>query len=153
MNGMNKFIICFTGVILLVSNIFASESFNLQTIESENNVRQIRYTFLSKHLETLSNEEITTLLSEGEPLHSGYGKSVKLQINGIPVFVKKVPLNSLEGNADNLNSTANLFKLPLYYQYGVGSAGFNVWREVSAHMMSTNCVLTNKTQNFPLVYH
>lgn len=35
----------------------------------------------------------------------------------------------------------------------MGSAGFSVWREVSAHMMSTNWVLSNKTQNFPLVYH
>src|SRR5690606_1297867 len=50
-------------------------------------------------------------------------------------------------------STANLFDLPLYYQYGVGSAGFGAWRELVAHIMTTNWVLAGECPNFPILYH
>ncbi len=69
------------------------------------------------------------------------------------IFVKQVPLNEIEGKPQNIQSTANLFYLPLYYQYGVGSGGFSVWRELSAHAMTTGCVLAKESQNFPLMYH
>ena len=50
-------------------------------------------------------------------------------------------------------STANLFGLPTYYQYGIGSAGFGVWRELSAHEMTTEWVLQGECPNFPMMYH
>ncbi|MGW3917776.1 hypothetical protein ACWEBX_40980, partial [Streptomyces sp. NPDC005070] len=50
-------------------------------------------------------------------------------------------------------STANLFGLPMFYQYGVGSAGFGAWRELAAHVMTTNWVLGNAYEGFPLMYH
>jgi len=41
----------------------------------------------------------------------------------------------------------------LYYQYGIGSAGFGVWRELAIHTMTTNWVLAGECQSFPLMYH
>jgi hypothetical protein len=52
-----------------------------------------------------------------------------------------------------MRSTANIFNLPLFYQYKVGSGGFGVWREVAAQMMASNWVLSGQCKNFPLVYH
>ncbi|HFL2713401.1 TPA: hypothetical protein ACGWTM_000534 [Legionella pneumophila] len=49
-------------------------------------------------------------------------------------------------------STANIFNLPMCYQYGIGSAGFNVWRELAAHIMTTNWVISGKCPNFPIMY-
>ena len=50
-------------------------------------------------------------------------------------------------------STANLFELPIYYQYGIGSAGFNAWRELYTHIITTDWVIRNKCPNFPRMYH
>ena len=50
-------------------------------------------------------------------------------------------------------STANLFGLPGFYQYGLGSAGFGAWRELAAHIMTTNWVLSDEHRAFALLYH
>lgn len=34
-----------------------------------------------------------------------------------------------------------------------GSAGFGAWRELTAHIMTTNWALARKCSNFPLMYH
>ena len=50
-------------------------------------------------------------------------------------------------------STKNLFDLPMYFQYGIGSQGFGSWRELAVHTMTTNWVLAGECLNFPLMYH
>ncbi len=55
----------------------------------------------------------------------------------MPIFVKQIPLTDLEKQPENFRSTANIFKLPLSYQYGIGSAGFGAWRELATHIMTT----------------
>lgn len=50
-------------------------------------------------------------------------------------------------------STANLFGLPTFCQYGVGGPGFGAWRELAANTMATNWVLARQTEAFPLMYH
>lgn len=115
--------------------------------------RYSRYNYISQHLGKLNDESISALLEQGTPMHSGWGSSIKLDIDGIPIFVKKVPLNKVEGSPENIRSTENLFDIPLYYQYGVGSGGFSVWRELSAHIMSTEWVLSGENKNLPLMYH
>lgn len=153
----------------LESNIIAEESFpgaveksiavaysNSDYDLNENDTKETRhskYDYISRRLEELNNEDISTLLNQGISLHSGWGTSVKLEMDGIPVFVKKVPLNEIEGKLENIGSTENLFELPPYYQYGVGSGGFSIWRELSSHIMSTKWVLGGENQNFPLMYH
>ncbi len=74
-----------------------------------------------------------------------------MEVEGVPIFVKKIRLTDIE--KENARSTQNLFELPVYYQYGVGSMGFGVWREIAAHEMTTQWVLNGECQNFPLMYH
>ncbi|GAA3630440.1 hypothetical protein GCM10022223_55200 [Kineosporia mesophila] len=62
-------------------------------------------------------------------------------------------MTDLELLPENVRSTANLFDLPMYYQYGIGSAGFGAWRELAAHIISTTWVMTNQFSGFPLLYH
>ncbi|MEV6120234.1 protein kinase family protein [Streptomyces sp. NPDC052077] len=81
------------------------------------------------------------------------GRRAELEIEGIPVFVKRVPLTEIETRPEHLCSTANLFGLPLFYQYGVGSAGFGAWRELAAHLLTTSWVLGDEYGAFPLLYH
>jgi hypothetical protein len=81
------------------------------------------------------------------------GRSGELEVEGVPVFVKRVPLTDLELVGAHVRSTANLFDLPLFYQYGVGSSGFGAWRELAAHLMTTGWVLGNEYAGFPLLYH
>jgi hypothetical protein len=141
----------------LLMAMFSFTAFQLDCRTNTPDKIEMRYSHyhqISRHLDKLSDTEISMLLEKGTSIHSGIcGKSVKLEIDGIPIFVKQIPLNDVEKRLENIQSTQNLFGLPPYYQYGVGSAGFNTWREVSAHLMSTEWVLANEIQGFPLVYH
>ena len=97
------------------------------------NDRSSRFDRVSKYLKGLNDNELSTLLEQASIVHSGVGgTAVQIVVDGVKVFVKRVPLNELEGRETNIMSTKNLFNLPLYYQYPVGSEGFNVWREVDA---------------------
>ncbi|WP_285601146.1 hypothetical protein [Kineosporia sp. NBRC 101731] len=62
-------------------------------------------------------------------------------------------MTDLELLPENVRSTANLFDLPMYYQYGIGSAGFGAWRELAAHIASTTWVMEDQFSGFPLLYH
>ncbi|MEV6348689.1 hypothetical protein [Actinoplanes sp. NPDC051851] len=59
----------------------------------------------------------------------------------------------IERAPGSLGSTADLFRLPSFFQYGIGSAGFGVWREVAAHTMTTRWVLDRQYSGFPLLHH
>ena len=39
------------------------------------------------------------------------------------------------------------------YQYGIGSTGFGVWRELSAHIIATNWVMSGACPRFPVMCH
>lgn len=116
--------------------------------------RIARYVALSSTLVRHSDRTLTELLDQAPVASSGIGgTAVLLELDGIPVFVKRVPLTDLERQPMNRLSTLNLFQLPTFCQYGVGSAGGGVWRELAAHVMTTNWVLANQSQCFPLMYH
>jgi hypothetical protein len=118
------------------------------------NNRIQRYGQISTTLACLSDRQLAHLLSTAETAHSGIGgKSLLLEIDGLPVFVKRVPLTDLERQPENFLSTANLFQLPLFCQYGIGSPGFGAWRELVAHIMTTNWVLSGECPSFPVLYH
>jgi thiamine kinase-like enzyme len=79
-----------------------------------------------------------------------------MDVAGIPVFVKRVPLTDLEMRPAHVGSTANLFGMPLFCQYGVGTIGgpgFGAWRELAVHTMTTDWVLAGENESFPLMYH
>jgi hypothetical protein len=111
-----------------------------------------QYSTVSTALALLSDRQLGELLDNAEPLGSGIGgTSVLLDVEGTPVFVKRVPLTDTERLG--ARSTANLFDLPTFCQYGIGSPGFGVWRELAVHTMTTNWVLDGQNESFPLMYH
>lgn len=116
--------------------------------------RMQTYLDISTHLTGLSDENLQQMLTTVQPLHAGIGgKSAVMTLGETPVFVKKIPLTDRERQPENFMATANLFDLPLCYQYGVGSAGFGAWRELAVHHMTTHCVTAGVCVNFPVLYH
>nr|BFD86932.1 hypothetical protein StreXyl84_63330 [Streptomyces sp. Xyl84] len=116
--------------------------------------RLATYGTMATRLSLLSDRRLGEVVAAADPLGSGIGgRSAELDIGGTRVFVKRVPLTDTELRPENVRSTANVFGLPLFYQYGVGSAGFGTWRELAVHVMTTNWVLGNEYEGFPLMYH
>ncbi|MBX7553491.1 serine/threonine-protein kinase [Streptomyces sp. NPDC004232] len=112
------------------------------------------YGTVSTQLSLLSDHRLGEAVAAATPLGSGIGgRSAQLDINGTRVFVKRIPLTDIELRPENVRSTANVFELPMFYQYGVGSAGFGAWRELAVHAMTTNWVLGGEYAGFPLMYH
>jgi hypothetical protein len=115
--------------------------------------RAVTHGMLSSSLASLADDEVVNVLDAGARLTVGIGGStMSVQVAGIPVFVKLVALTDLERSTGG-RSTANLFDLPTWYHYGVGSAGFSAWREVLTHELATGWVLDGTTPNFPLLHH
>ena len=108
------------------------------------------YFKLSSAISSISTGKINQLL-EKDQFHSGWGTTHRIAIKNRKVFVKKFPLTKKE-YSDPFN-TSNHFNIPLFYNYGVGSAGFGAFRELCSHIKTTNWVLEGKCQNFPLMYH
>ncbi|MEY9876395.1 hypothetical protein ABH931_005905 [Streptacidiphilus sp. MAP12-33] len=104
-----------------------------------------------------SDRALAELLDAAAPVGAGIGgKSALLEVEGRPVFVKRVPLTDLERRPEHVRSTANLFGVPLSCQYGVGligGPGFGAWRELAVHGMTTNWVLAGEFEGFPLMHH
>ncbi|MBA3603627.1 MAG: hypothetical protein H0W50_08300 [Parachlamydiaceae bacterium] len=120
--------------------------------EEETAQRFSAYNKATQYLSNLTDEDLSELLTTATHLGSATGGDVlSMEVEGVPLFVKKIRLTTLE--QQHVGSTLNLFELPTYYQYGVGSMGFGVWREISAHEMTTKWVLNGECQNFPLMYH
>ncbi|MER7705566.1 protein kinase family protein [Kitasatospora sp. NPDC097605] len=116
--------------------------------------RLARYGAVATRLSLLSDRRLGEVVASAEPLGTGVGgTSAALDVDGTRVFVKKVPLTELELRPENVRSTANLFGLPVFYQYGIGSAGFGAWRELAVHTMTTHWVLGGAFDGFPLMYH
>ncbi|WP_328541016.1 protein kinase family protein [Streptomyces sp. NBC_00344] len=112
------------------------------------------YAAVGAQLSLLSDRRLGDMVAATPTLGSGIGgRRGEMEVAGIPVFVKRIPLTDIELRPDHVRSTANLFELPLFYQYGVGSAGFGAWRELAAHVMTTAWVLRNEFAGFPLMYH
>jgi hypothetical protein len=112
---------------------------------------------VSTSLALYSDRALRELVDTAAPIGSGIGgKSALLEIAGTPVFVKRVPLTDLERRPEHVRSTANLFELPVFCQYGIGAIGgpgFGAWRELAVHTMTTNWVLAAEHEGFPLMYH
>ncbi len=110
-----------------------------------------KYNKAAAALEKISDQEIIAKLIAAKQIHNGIGgTAVKLEIAGLLVFAKKIALTDLE--KQNPHSTKNLFDLPIYYQYGIGSSGFGIWREIACHQITTKWVRDGECLNFPLMY-
>ncbi|WP_405689840.1 protein kinase family protein [Streptomyces sp. NBC_01185] len=116
--------------------------------------RLASYSAVSTSLALLSDHRLAEQVDSAVPLGSGIGgRSALLEAAGRPVFVKRVPLTDLERLPEHVRSTANVFELPTFCQYGVGGPGFGAWRELAVHTMTTDWVLSGQYQGFPLMYH
>ncbi|MFB9722735.1 serine/threonine protein phosphatase [Planobispora longispora] len=119
--------------------------------------RVSRYSEVASALALRSDRRLAESLERAQVLGAGIGgTSVLLDVDGVPVFAKRIPLTDLERDAGNAMSTANLFGVPAFCQYGIvefGGPGFGAWRELAAGVMTTNWVLAGRSAAFPLLYH
>ncbi|WP_031075750.1 hypothetical protein [Streptomyces sp. NRRL WC-3742] len=108
---------------------------------------------VAARLDQLSDRRLAELVGSVAGVSGVGGRTGEAEVDGTPVFVKRVPLTDLELRPGHLRSTANHFGLPLYYQYGFGSSGFGAWRELAVHLMTTHWVLGGEHDGFPLTHH
>ncbi|SDM73195.1 protein kinase family protein [Allokutzneria albata] len=121
---------------------------------TEHAARVSAFATVGARLSLVSDRGLGDAVAAAPVLGSGVGgRSAEMDVEGVRVFVKRVPLTDIELRPEHLRSTANLFELPLFYQYGIGSAGFGAWRELAAHIMTTGWVLKDEYAGFPLLYH
>jgi len=105
---------------------------------------------LSTTLALKSDRDVSRLFANAEASH-GWGVHHTIDLDGHKVFVKRIPLSDREVN--NAYSTRNLFRMPVWYSYGVGSGGFGAFRELAVHVKTTNWVRARKCKTFPLLHH
>ncbi|MFB7630393.1 protein kinase family protein [Streptomyces sp. NPDC056149] len=122
--------------------------------ESRRAARRSAYAMVGTRLSQFGDQRLRDAIAAAPSLGVGIGgRAAQLDVEGVRVFVKRIPLTDLELRPEHLRSTANLFDLPLCYQYGIGSAGFGAWRELAAHLLTTGWVLAGAHAGFPLLYH
>ncbi|WP_238815302.1 serine/threonine protein phosphatase [Nocardia brasiliensis] len=107
---------------------------------------------ISAMLASCGDFELVELVDTGRVINVGVGGGATLiEVDGVPVFAKRIPLTDRE--LAEPGSTANLFDLPMFCQYGIGGPGFNAWRELAANIIVTDAVLAGETRSFPILYH
>ncbi len=112
--------------------------------------RATRHYSLSTQLSFLSDKALLKMLNSA-PATRGWGQNHEILISDEKTFVKRIPITALE--AENRYSTRNVFRIPVYYNYGVGSAGFGAFRELATQIKTTNWVLAGDETGFPLMHH
>ena len=112
--------------------------------------RQETYLRLSSRLALLDDRSLRSLLATTRPTR-GWGKNRVISVDGTTVFTKCIPITDREYKSPY--STRNLYGLPCFYNYGVGSAGFGAFREIATHRKTTDWVLSGAIESFPLTYH
>lgn len=114
--------------------------------------RNQTYYVLNEKLSYLSNDYIKKIIQPKKNKNEKtYGINKVVTFNDTNIFIKAIPIAKkfVEAKFD----TKNLYKIPAYYNYGFGSAGVNPWRELLLHIKTTNWVLIDKCDFFPLLYH
>ncbi|MEU9961111.1 protein kinase family protein [Streptomyces sp. NPDC050982] len=128
--------------------------FRGDTSSRSHGARLATYSAVSASLAEYGDDELNALVRGAAPLGSGIGgRSALLDVDGSQVFVKRVPLTAADTLPENVRSTANVYGLPAICHYGIGGPGFGAWQELAVHEMTTNWVLANDFQGFPLTYH
>jgi hypothetical protein len=76
-----------------------------------------RHRRVSAFLISRNTSELAALVASGHTGSVGIGGgSARLDVEGVPEFAKRIPLTRTHPR-----STANLFNLPPFCQYGIGS--------------------------------
>lgn len=112
--------------------------------------RQEKFAFLSSALAYFDN---TTLLARLDTSRAkyGWGTTQVVEFEHHPVFVKRIPLTDKE--FQHAFSTENIYELPNFYHYPLGSVGFGCFRELLLSIKTSNWVLAGKLDLFPLLFH
>jgi hypothetical protein len=115
--------------------------------------RKNKYFQIGSQLAHLKNIQLRNLFdnSESNESSTGWGSSHIIDFGQSKIFVKRIPVTNLE--YDNLFSTRNLYELPTFCNYGFGSTGFGIFRELMTHLKTTQWVLDDAIATFPLMYH
>ncbi|GIJ24194.1 serine/threonine protein phosphatase [Micromonospora lutea] len=117
--------------------------------------RRSRHDRVAASLAARTDGELAALVQAGSLTGVGVGGgSLTADVDGVPVFVKRVPLTDRE--LAHPHNTANLFDLPVRWQYGMyrlAGPSFNAWRELAANLSVTEGVLAGETESFPLLHH
>lgn len=105
---------------------------------------------LSEVLAGLGDAGILELIETAEPVGIGIGGTTKtVRLGEVTVFVKQLPLTSLE-EADP-TATASRIDLPFACHYGIGSPSHGVGRELAAHQLTSRWVQSGEADFFPLL--
>jgi hypothetical protein len=110
-----------------------------------------RHRELEAELQGMSQDELVALLGTHRLPPQGAGP-IRSPRSGGQVFAKLVPLTALELEPEHQRSTANLFRLPSCYQHRLGSCGFGAWRELEAHRIANQWVLSGSCPQFALLH-
>ena len=109
------------------------------------------YKLLKNKLAELNDEQILGLIKKSTTYNVSDNTQTKvIDLFGVKIFVKRIPITKNE--LINM-STRNIYQLPMFYQYGIGSLGFGVLRELKSAKMASKYVLRRQCLNFPLLYH
>lgn len=116
--------------------------------------RRARHRDLADRFAHASDDRLRAILATGERRATSLrGETRTITEDGARVFVKSIPLTDLERRPEHWRSTANLARLPLHFQYGIGSGGFGAWRELSAHVTASDWVVNDEHAQFPILHH
>ncbi|MEU3270298.1 hypothetical protein ABZ639_05595 [Saccharomonospora sp. NPDC006951] len=116
--------------------------------------RAERHAAVSAALTTMDDERLMAMLRSAPRRALGIGgHGTLVDVGGVAVWVKQVPLTAIEQGEDVAGSTANTFGLPTFFHYGLGSVGAGAWREVAAHDMATEWALEGKGHGVALLHH
>jgi hypothetical protein len=123
--------------------------------------RRGRFARVFDFLASRSELELIAMTRAGDGVVEVRGGSVIFEVDGLPVFAKRIPLTELE--LAHPLSTANLFDLPMFChfffgvpafpRFGFGGPAMNGWRELAANLIVTEGVLAGEAEGFPLLYH
>ena len=116
--------------------------------------RRARHLRIAGALRALDDEQVRALLQRGEPLGQGIGGStVRVEVEGVPVFAKQLALTDLERRPEYSASTTNCFDLPAIAHYGINSPGFSTRREVALATSTSQAVVAGHADCFLLTHH
>lgn len=105
--------------------------------------RNQQYYLLNDKLSKLSDNEIIKIIEKRDNMNIILIYDTKLLIKIIPIANKYI---------NRKMETKNIYNLPNYYNYGFVNIEVNPWRELILNIKTTNLVLIEKCNFFPLLY-